>query len=354
MKHKKERGMTTIEATRGASFKLAAQLRRSVTKGEWEDGEKLPPVREIMTLTGLGYATVIRALNELSDEGLLEQRRGAGTFVRYRLQSIDTLGIVVPNWTLNTLSYRIGDMVQGITQYAAARGFRVELLPDLEDASGDFPFVDEALEGKRAVIWIHPQPEHEMNLGRLVDRKVPVVCIGRPPERVPVPTLFPGHRATGKLVADYMREHAKSKHLLLCNDLDDAHTRARIDGLRSELEAAGFALADSQICARGGIATCIEANPDFDLLFAIDSSQLSNFLASTERRCPQDFAVIACAAHAPLHELYTQAPVVAYVTPADLLGRRAVDVLVKVGTATPKKQNVELKPVLIEPQWSLS
>lgn len=56
-------------------------VRRLVASGALEPGEALPSVRECATRLKINPATVAKAYQRLVDAGVLEMRRGAGTFV---------------------------------------------------------------------------------------------------------------------------------------------------------------------------------------------------------------------------------------------------------------------------------
>lgn len=65
----------------GLHEQVAAELRRAIANGEAEPGDRLPPARDLAAVLGVNRNTVLRALRQLRDEGLVDFRRGRGVTV---------------------------------------------------------------------------------------------------------------------------------------------------------------------------------------------------------------------------------------------------------------------------------
>ena len=70
---------------RGSALPLHHQLRHALRQqietGQWPPGYRLPAERELVRAYRVSRTTVRQALDELEREGLIERRRGLGTFV---------------------------------------------------------------------------------------------------------------------------------------------------------------------------------------------------------------------------------------------------------------------------------
>lgn len=60
---------------------LAKRIRRMIQTGEYEKGDRLPPIMEMARRFGVGHPTVREALKKLEALGIVEIRHGSGVYV---------------------------------------------------------------------------------------------------------------------------------------------------------------------------------------------------------------------------------------------------------------------------------
>jgi GntR family transcriptional regulator len=60
---------------------VAASVRADAAAGRLRPGDRLPSAREVSVALGVNLHTVLRAYQELRDEGLVDMRRGRGAVV---------------------------------------------------------------------------------------------------------------------------------------------------------------------------------------------------------------------------------------------------------------------------------
>ena len=96
---------------------VAAEIRRAIADGEAKPGERLPAAVDLAAILGVNKNTVLRSLQLLRDEGLLEFRRGRGITVT----GTPERGVVVMK-------------ARELVEFARSQGYRLdELVEIIED-----------------------------------------------------------------------------------------------------------------------------------------------------------------------------------------------------------------------------
>lgn len=65
-------------------LQIVQQVQQALRMGILQEGDRLPPVKEVVSMVAINPNTVFKAYRELENQGLVEGRIGSGTFVRGR------------------------------------------------------------------------------------------------------------------------------------------------------------------------------------------------------------------------------------------------------------------------------
>ena len=117
--------MPTFDVDSGSPTPIYAQLDRSIraaiATGELQAGTQLPTVRQLAVDLAVNANTVARVYAQLERDGILETRRGVGTFVRESMS---------PQTTRAHRERELRDLIRRFIGDAALLGFT---LPELVD-----------------------------------------------------------------------------------------------------------------------------------------------------------------------------------------------------------------------------
>ena len=163
--------------TKPGSTEIAVVLRREIRKGSLVPQERLPPGRVLAETYGVARGTIREALNQLVRDGLVEVRRGSGTYVLG--ENLETANPVIANanplelmdtrFALEPHICRLAVLNARLQDLEKAE----ELLVQMEDSVRDpslFSELDTAFHtllvettGNRLLVWIVAQISHVRN-----------------------------------------------------------------------------------------------------------------------------------------------------------------------------------------------
>lgn len=116
--------MDEFNASKPIYLQLADRVHRQIISGELKAGEKLPSIRDMGIKYNMNPNTVQRAYSELEREGILETKRGQGTFVPERqdrlVQQRDKLKheqIEQFVHVMREMGYSAAEILSGLTDY---------------------------------------------------------------------------------------------------------------------------------------------------------------------------------------------------------------------------------------------
>lgn len=106
---------------------IAADIQRSIEAGALKPNAKLPTVVELCEAYGVSKITVKRAIDLLTDKGLISSRRGSGTYVKNTTELFEQTGIERIDGTVDDDSFAFShsDRAAGFTKEHEGEGKKV-------------------------------------------------------------------------------------------------------------------------------------------------------------------------------------------------------------------------------------
>lgn len=121
--------MEDFQASKPIYLQIVDKICHQIVRGELKPGEKLPSVREMAIQTGVNPNTIQRTYSELERMGIVESRRGQGTFVTEANVMINELKTklqveIIETFvkTMTELGFSKEDMMSGLKNYIEREG----------------------------------------------------------------------------------------------------------------------------------------------------------------------------------------------------------------------------------------
>lgn len=108
---------------------IAADIQRSIEAGALKPNAKLPTVVELCEAYGVSKITIKRAIDLLTDKGLISSRRGSGTYVKNTTELFEQTGIERIDGTVDveddSFAFSHSDRAAGFTKEHEGEGKKV-------------------------------------------------------------------------------------------------------------------------------------------------------------------------------------------------------------------------------------
>lgn len=355
-----------ISPKKGNVELLAHTFRQEICNGRFRPGDQLPTVRELAHKTKLGYNIVNRAISVLEKDGLVQKKRGAGTFISNDVKlsnKKDTIkiAVILPPWAENASQYVVSGLLHGVNFQTLSCGYRLELVPNQKDESFKYDFVDKVLSyGVDGVIWLQPMPMHEANLAVLAHEKIPLAVTGRRFPNLPIECVTENVDRTAQLVINLMKEQGRKSLVMLSGPILDAYSADRINAIKKESAAKEIQFDDDSVIVsfdhygglfghEDGVKRFLEKHSDFDTVFSLHPvlKEVVNIHQSGIKHCPKDFIVVEMGADVlPIRQQWPQIPIYTIDWPLSEMGKKAVNIIQKQISQEEDIEDFNLMPIL--------
>ena len=231
---------------------IVEALREEIMEGRYY--KTFPSEAQLVRRFAVGRQTVVRAMVELVNEGLVERRRGSGTVVSRRIrQKLGTVGLIMPNLVSSPFTAAIAAVCRDVGFSLMFKELvDVHHLAALEKrAKGAFALAMELANAE--VTGVLMEPVHNVagferiNREMLVafkKRRIPLVLVDHdicfPPERSGCDVVSMDNFHAGYAIGRHLVERGAKKIAFLMHEDWAPSVKERLHGLSMAVSEAGF------------------------------------------------------------------------------------------------------------------
>ncbi|HYW46733.1 MAG TPA: LacI family DNA-binding transcriptional regulator [Bryobacteraceae bacterium] len=216
----------------------------------------MPTIKKVAELAGVSVGTVSHVINESVpvSEPLRLKVRAAIRDLNYQPNHVArslktsktrTLGILVPDLTITFFP----QVIRGAEDAARERGYSLIAVNSTDDGDRQKELLSllhsQRVEGILLVVASGPSPLAQIS--RIMEAGIPVVCLDRIPDRVPVDSVSVEDTAAAKMGVDHLIAMGHRRIAIVTGPISLKNERRRLDGYKQALEGAGLEVEDELI-----------------------------------------------------------------------------------------------------------
>ena len=236
-------------------LQVADVLRKEIADGVFRDGQTLMTEEELRYRFNVSRQTVRQAIALLEDDGLVDRRRGSGTYVRHgprRRQGTVHVGVV----TTYITDYIFPSIVQGIESVLNDHGVVMNLSATYNDSRTERNILERMIDGQVDGLIVEgtrtaSQSSNDDLYRRLAERNIPVLFMnGYYPELKQIPDVVMDDYGGGRIAArevlsrGYRRPGGMFK-------IDDLQGQERLNGFLDEMRDQGIEIPEERLLLFG-------------------------------------------------------------------------------------------------------
>lgn len=230
-------------------------IKQEISEGTLLDGSKIPSESGFMSKFGVSRQTVRHGISKLVDEGILESRRGSGTYVtdsrtKKRMKRTKTKKIAVMTTYVN--DYIFPHIIKSIEEALFGAGYTMHLTFTYNSMEKEKEILEEFLGSNNIDGLIAepvksnlPNPNLEL-YERLMRKGLKVLQINTFYEGLDAPHISIDDVSTGRMATDYLLRQGHRKIGGIFKS-DDGQGSRRYMGYTQALMEAGIKIKDSRI-----------------------------------------------------------------------------------------------------------
>ena len=236
-------------------IQVADTLRREIARGVFRDGQTLMTEEELRVRFDVSRQTVRQAIALLEDDGLVDRRRGSGTYVRHgprRHQGMIQVGVVATYIT----DYIFPSILRGIEETLNKSGAVMSLSATYNDSRTERGILERMLDGQIDGLIFEGNrtakdtPNADLFV-RFRERNIPVLFInGIYPGMSDIPHVQMDDYAGGRTAAETALDRGY-RRLSGVFKTDDVQGQERLAGFVDEIRARGMNVPEDRLLRFG-------------------------------------------------------------------------------------------------------
>ncbi len=236
-------------------LQVADILRKEIAEGVFRDGQALMTEEELRFRFDVSRQTVRQAIALLEDDGLVDRRRGSGTYVRHgprRRQGTIRVGVV----TTYITDYIFPSIVSGIESVLNENGVVMSLSATYNDSAKERIILERMLDGQVDGLIVEgvrtaSQTENEDLYRRLAERNIPVLFMNAYyPGMTSIPHVVMDDYGGGRIAAREVLSRGYRKPGGVFK-VDDLQGKERLKGFLDEMNSQGILIPDERLLLFG-------------------------------------------------------------------------------------------------------
>lgn len=226
-------------------------IRQQIADGVFSIGDRLPSEKELGDMFSISRQTVRQATSVLENEGILERRRGSGTYIASTLSAARTATMSIGVITTYLDDYIFPSIIKGIDTVLTQNGYTMQLSITYNKIENEMRILSGLLKNDVDGIIIEPTKSGLPNLNadlyaEIRKQGIPCIFINGYYPRMSFPYVAMDDYACGKEAARYLLENNHTKIAGIFKS-DDIQGHLRYTGCAKWLKEHGYFFHDDNV-----------------------------------------------------------------------------------------------------------